>query len=255
MRAPKAGVHVWTPGMAETHGINVDPAEVARFNALAHRWWDDQGEMRLLHLMNPVRFGYIESRVALAGKRCLDVGCGAGLLSEALAGQAGHVTGIDLAADALAVARLHAMQTGISNLSYRDIAADQLSREEPGAYDVVTCMEMLEHVPDPAAAVQACAELVPGGGHLFFSTINRTLQAYLVTVIGAEYVLGLLPRGTHRFEAFIRPSEMEQWGRAAGLELQDLAGLRFNPASGEFSLGNQVDINYIAHFRAGRNNA
>lgn len=228
---------------------NADAAEVARFNALASRWWDPEGEMRMLHRMNPVRLAYIAARAPLAGARCLDVGCGGGLLSEALAREGADVTGIDLAEDSLEVARLHQAQSGVSGLRYQRAAAEDMARAQPAAYDVVTCLELLEHVPDPASVVTACASLARPGGRVFFSTLNRTPVAYLVAVLGAEYLLGLLPRRTHDFTRFIRPSELDQWGRQAGLELQDLAGLQTDAAGGSVSLGADVRVNYIACFR------
>lgn len=231
-----------------TNPANADPAEVARFNALASRWWDPTGEMRLLHRMNPVRVGYIRQRVRLAGARCLDVGCGAGLLSEALAREGAEVTGIDLAEDSLTVARLHQLESGLECLNYRCMAAEDLVVTEAGRYDVVTCLEMIEHVPDPASAVAACAHLVRPGGDVFFSTINRTAKAYLGAILGAEYLLGILPRGTHDFSRFIRPSELDAWARRAGLALADLAGL-LPEAGGGFRIGRDVRVNYLAHCR------
>ncbi len=228
---------------------NADAAEVARFNALASRWWDPAGEMRLLHRMNPVRLAYISERVRLAGTRCLDVGCGGGLLSEALAQAGGDVTGIDLAEDSLTIARLHQLETGLQTLRYRHTTAEELASAEPAAYDVVACLEMLEHVPDPASVIDACARLVRPGGHVFFSTINRNPQAFFVTVLSAEYLLGLLPRGTHDVTRFIRPSELDHWARQAGLVLEDLSGLVFNAATRDFGLAPDVRVNYIACFR------
>jgi 2-polyprenyl-6-hydroxyphenyl methylase/3-demethylubiquinone-9 3-methyltransferase len=228
---------------------NADPGEVARFNALASRWWDPAGEMRLLHQMNPVRLAYIGQRAALAGVRCVDVGCGAGILCEALAREGATVTGIDLAEDSLAVARLHLLESGLDRITYRAIAAEELAATEPGRYDVVTCMEMIEHVPDPASVVAACARLARPGGQVFVSTLNRTPRAYAVAILGAEYLLGLLPRGTHDFSRFIRPSELDAWARHAGLALADLAGLELQPGSGGFALGADVQVNYLAHFR------
>ncbi len=228
---------------------NADPVQLDRFNRLASRWWDENGEMRLLHLMNPVRLGFIRERIALAGARCLDVGCGAGILCEALAREGAEVTGIDLAADSLAVARLHQAGSGLPGIVYRATTAEELSATEAGGYDAVTCLEMLEHVPDPASVVAACARLVRPGGDLFFSTINRTAKAFMLAVVGAEFVLGLLPRGTHEFHRFIRPSELDAWARSAGLALKDLAGLVLQPAAQTFAITPDVRVNYIAHFR------
>lgn len=231
-----------------THAANADPAEVARFNALASRWWDPAGEMRLLHRMNPVRVGYIKEQVRLRGAVCLDVGCGAGLLSEALAREGAEVTGIDLAEDSLTVARLHQLESGLERLTYRHMAAEELAAADAGRYDVVTCLEMIEHVPDPVSVVAACARLVRPGGDVFFSTINRTTRAYLAAILGAEYLLGILPRGTHDFSRFIRPSELDAWARKAGLALADLAGL-LPDAGGGFRIGRDVRVNYLAHFQ------
>ncbi|MCC7258996.1 MAG: bifunctional 2-polyprenyl-6-hydroxyphenol methylase/3-demethylubiquinol 3-O-methyltransferase UbiG [Gammaproteobacteria bacterium] len=227
---------------------NVDPAEVARFNALASRWWDPKGEMRMLHRMNPVRLAWIAGRATLAGVRCLDIGCGAGLLSEGLARAGADVTGIDLAEDSLAVARLHQAESELTGLRYRQIAAEDLAAEAPASFDVVTCLEMLEHVPEPASVVAACARLVRPGGRVFFSTINRHPRALAEAVIAAEYVFGILPRGTHDWNRFIRPSELDRWARSAGLELQELAGLRLDAVSRRFTIVEDVRVNYLACF-------
>lgn len=229
--------------------INADAAEVARFDALASRWWDPQGEMRLLHRMNPVRLGYISQRTTLAGSRCLDIGCGGGILSESLARAGADTTGIDLAEESLTVARLHQLESTLPGLRYLRATAEELAEAEPGSFDIVTCMEMLEHVPDPAAVVCACARLLKPGGDLFLSTINRSARAYLVTILGAEYVLGLLPRGTHDFRRFIRPSEIDSWGRQADLALEDLGGLGLDAATGGFRETADVSVNFIAHLR------
>jgi 2-polyprenyl-6-hydroxyphenyl methylase/3-demethylubiquinone-9 3-methyltransferase len=228
---------------------NADAAEVARFNALASRWWDPAGEMRMLHRMNPVRTAYIEERAPLPGARVLDVGCGAGLLCESLARAGATVTGIDLAEDSLAVARLHRAESGLPDIAYERAAVEDLAATKPGTFDVVTCLEVLEHLPDPASAVAAAARLLRPGGHAFFSTINRHPLAYVVTVLGAEYVLGMLPRGTHDYARFIRPSELDRWARHAGLALGDVAGLSLDPATMGFRLTGDVRVNYIAHFR------
>lgn len=230
--------------MAGHTNSNADAAEVARFNALASRWWDPQGEMRLLHRMNPVRLAYIRERASLAGQRCLDVGCGAGLLCESLAREGADVTGIDLADESLIVARLHLSETGINNVTYRRATAEDMASANPGAYDIVTCLEVLEHVPDPASTIAACAQLARPGGHLFFSTINRNPGSYLVTVLGAEYLLGLLPKGTHDYERFIKPSELAHWCRQAGLQLLEFKGMTYNPLTQEYRLGQNCDVNY-----------
>lgn len=237
--------------MTEAPAHNADAAEVARFNALASRWWDPQGEMSLLHRMNPVRTAYIAERTSLAGRQCLDVGCGAGLLTEALAHHGAQVTGLDLAADALAVARLHLTESGLSAIRYCLASAEEMAAREAGAYDIVTCLEVLEHVPDPASTVSACARLLRPGGAAFFSTINRNTRAWLIAILGAEYLAGALPRGTHRYEQFIRPCELDAWARAAGLELQELTGMRFEPLTRQFRLTSDVGVNYLAYYRKG----
>jgi 2-polyprenyl-6-hydroxyphenyl methylase/3-demethylubiquinone-9 3-methyltransferase len=227
---------------------NVDPDELAKFDALASRWWDPQGEFRALHDMNPLRVGYIDERATLAGKRCLDVGCGGGLLSEAVARHADTVLGIDLATAPLEVARLHAAGEGLDNLEYRQVAAAELAAEMPGHFDIVTCLEVLEHVPDPAALVASLASLVRPGGHVLLSTLNRTPKSFAMAIVGAEYLLGLLPRGTHEYQRFIRPAELAAFARAAGLELGDLRGIEMTPG-GKFRLCDRIDVNYLAHFR------
>jgi len=224
---------------------NVDPAELAKFSALAHRWWDPESEFRPLHEINPLRLGYIERLAGgLAGKRALDVGCGGGILAEAMAARGAKVTGIDLADKPIKVAMIHAAETS-SAADYRVVSAEALADEMPGAFDVVTCMEMLEHVPDPPSTVQACARLVKPGGHVFFSTINRNPKSFLLAIVGAEYVLGLLPRGTHEYTRFIRPSELARACREAGLEVADVTGMTYNPFSKAYSLGRDVDVNYL----------
>ena len=228
---------------------NVDPAELARFNALASRWWDTEGDFGALHRINPLRLGYINDRCNLAGRRVLDVGCGGGILSEALAQAGAAVTGIDLAADALQVARMHLLESG-AEVDYQLSDADDMARAAAHSFDVVTCMELLEHVPDPARLVAACARLARPGGELFFSTINRNPKSFLFAIVGAEYVLRLVPRGTHTYERFIRPSELDRWGRSAGLTLQDVTGMSYNPITDTYSLGRDVDVNYLVHFRA-----
>jgi 2-polyprenyl-6-hydroxyphenyl methylase/3-demethylubiquinone-9 3-methyltransferase len=228
---------------------NADPAELAHFNGLAHRWWDPAGDFGALHRINPLRMGYIQDRCGLAGQRVLDVGCGGGILSEALASAGAQVTGIDLAADALQVARMHLLESQLTvDYQCRDI--EDLAAATPGAFDVVTCMELLEHVPDPARLVRACGLLVRPGGEVFMSTINRNAKSFLFAILGAEYVLRMVPRGTHSYERFIRPSELDSWGRSAGLTLGDVTGLTYNPMTDAFRLGHDVDVNYLTHFHA-----
>lgn len=227
---------------------NADVQELQRFNALASRWWDPAGDFAPLHRMNPVRLRYVRERTGgLKGRRIADIGCGGGLFSEALNAAGADVTGADLADAALAVARLHLLESGLT-VEYLQSSAEALAAARPAAYDAVTCLEMLEHVPDPGAVVRACHDLVRPGGHVFFSTLNRNLKSFLMAIVGAEYVLRLLPRGTHEYAKFIRPSELDAWARAAGLRLEHLTGLHFNPMDGGFSLGGNVDVNYVAHF-------
>lgn len=228
---------------------NVDPAELAKFSALAHRWWDPTGEFKPLHDFNPLRLDYIARRSrGLERKRVLDVGCGGGILAEALAKAGAAVTGIDLSEKALSVARLHQLESGVE-VDYRLIAAEALAAERPGEFDVVTCMELLEHVPQPASTVAACAALVKPGGLVVFSTINRNPKAYLLAVIGAEYVLRLLARGTHDYARFIKPSELAGFARQAGLEADDLTGMTYNPLSRSYRLEADTSVNYIATYR------
>jgi 2-polyprenyl-6-hydroxyphenyl methylase/3-demethylubiquinone-9 3-methyltransferase len=228
---------------------NVDAQELAKFSELAHRWWDPESEFRPLHQINPLRLDWIDELAVLRGKRVLDVGCGGGILAEAMARRAEHVTGIDLAARPLGVARLHALEAGAHNLEYREIATEALAIERPGAFDVVTCMEMLEHVPDPAAVVRACATLVKPGGWVFFSTLNRNPKAFLFAIVGAEYVLGLLPKGTHEYARFIRPSELARWSRDAGLQLQGSRGMQYNPLTRRYWLSADTSVNYLVACR------
>ena len=228
--------------------LNVDPAEIARFEAAASRWWDPQGEMRPLHDLNPVRLQYVERAGPLAGRKVLDVGCGGGLLAEAMARKGALVTGIDMAEDLIQVATLHALEAGVE-LAYRVESAELHAEQHAGQYDLVTCMEMLEHVPDPEAVIAALAQLVRPGGHVFVSTLNRTPRSYALAVIGAEYVLRLLPPGTHTYEKFIRPSELRRWAQDSGLGLVDIAGLEYDPFSRRTTLTTDASVNYLMHLR------
>jgi 2-polyprenyl-6-hydroxyphenyl methylase/3-demethylubiquinone-9 3-methyltransferase len=225
--------------------VNVDPSEIAKFSALAHRWWDPTSEFRPLHEINPLRLGHIERLVGgLEGRRVLDVGCGGGILAEAMAAKGAKVMGIDLAEKPLKVAALHQMESG-SAVDYRLVAAEVLADEMPGAFDLVTCMEMLEHVPDPASIVKACHRLVKPGGWVTFSTINRNPKSFLFAIVGAEYVLRLLPRGTHEYARFITPAELARHCRGAGLSIADLTGMTYNPVTRAYALGRDVDVNYL----------
>jgi len=226
--------------------INVDPLELEKFGQLAHRWWDPGAEFKPLHDLNPLRLDYIDGIAGLKDKRVLDVGCGGGILAEAMAARGARVTGIDLGEKPLKVAQLHLLESG-QQVDYRLIAAEALEREMPGAFDVVTCMELLEHVPDPAATVRACAGLARPGGCVFFSTINRNLKSYVLAVVGAEYVLKLLPRGTHDYARLIKPSELAAACRKAGLEVGGITGMTYNPFTKVYSLGSDADVNYILH--------
>ena len=222
---------------------NADPAELAKFGELAHRWWDPQGEFRPLHELNPLRLAWIDGLAPLAGRRVLDVGCGGGILAEAMARLGADVTGIDLSEKPLKVAQLHLLESGLS-IEYVLSSAEELSIQGKESFDVVTCMELLEHVPDPASTVAACARLAKPGGRVFFSTINRNPRAYLFAVIGAEYLLGLLPRGTHDYARFIKPAELSRWSRNAGLDLLELKGMTYNPLTGAYRLGEDCGVNY-----------
>ncbi len=228
---------------------NVDPAELEKFSDLAHRWWDPQSEFRPLHEINPLRLGYINGIATLAGKNVLDVGCGGGILAEAMAGSSAQVTGIDLADKPLQVARLHLLESGFT-VNYRKIAVEEMAREMPRSFDIVTCMEMLEHVPDPAATIRACADLLKPGGYAFFATLNRNPKSYLYAIIGAEYLLNLLPRGTHDYARFIKPSELAAASRSAGLEIAGLTGMTYNPFSKNYALAADTSVNYILCARA-----
>ncbi len=227
---------------------NFDPAEIAKFEAAASRWWDPNGEFRPLHDLNPARLDYIEARAGLAGRRVLDVGCGGGLLAEGMARRGARVTGIDLAPESLQVARLHAIEAGI-DVDYRHIACEALAGTDAGGFDLVTCLEMLEHVPDPVAIVASLASLVRPGGDVICSTINRNIRSFALAIVGAEYLLRLLPMGTHQYARLIRPSEITRWARDSGLELADLAGIAYNPATRKARIDADVSINYLAHFR------
>jgi 2-polyprenyl-6-hydroxyphenyl methylase / 3-demethylubiquinone-9 3-methyltransferase len=225
--------------------INADPQELAKFSELAHRWWDPESEFRPLHQINPLRLDWIDKLVPLVGKQVLDVGCGGGILAESMARRGAQVLGIDLAVKALKVAQLHALEQNVSQLEYREVAAEALADEQPARFDVVTCMEMLEHVPDPASVVQACATLVKPGGRVFFSTLNRNPKSFLFAIIGAEYMLRLLPRGTHEYAKFIRPSELARACRDAGLAVEHMRGLQYNPLTRRYWLSDDTSVNYL----------
>jgi 2-polyprenyl-6-hydroxyphenyl methylase/3-demethylubiquinone-9 3-methyltransferase len=228
--------------------MNVDQSEIAKFSALAHRWWDPNSEFKPLHAINPLRLSWMKSFVNFEGKKVVDIGCGGGILAESIAQSGADTTGIDLSEKALKVAELHALEVG-ANLTYRAISAEDLAQEQAGQYDVVTCMEMLEHVPDPASVVRACAALCKPGGTLFFSTLNRNPKSYLFAIIGAEYILRLLPKGTHEYAKFIKPSELVQFTRAANLEMLGIKGLGYNPITQVYSLNDNVDVNYMIAVR------
>ena len=224
---------------------NVDAQELAKFSELAHKWWDPESDFRPLHQINPLRLEWIDSLATLRGKQVLDVGCGGGILAEAMGRRAAGVLGIDLAAKPLGVARLHALEAQVGNVDYREIATEALAAERPAAFDVVTCMEMLEHVPDPAAVVRACAVLVKPGGWVFFSTLNRNVKSFAFAIVGAEYILGLLPKGTHEYARFIKPSELARWSRDAGLALHESKGLEYNPLTRRYRLSADTSVNYM----------
>lgn len=230
-----------------SNSINVDPAEIAKFEELANRWWDKQGEFKPLHEINPLRLQYIDQRVGLAGKKVLDVGCGGGILAESMAQNGADVLGIDMGKAPLTVARLHAMEAEV-DLEYRQVTVEELAEEMPGQFDAVTCMEMLEHVPDPASIIRACHKLVKPGGDVFMSTLNRNPKSFMFAIVGAEYLLQMLPKGTHDYKKFIKPSELSNWSRAAGLELKDITGLSYNPLTKIYKLSSSdVSVNYMTH--------
>lgn len=240
--------------MTEQTALNVDTREVEKFDALAQRWWDPDGDFRPLHDINPVRVAYIADRIELEGARALDIGCGGGILSESLTRHGASVTAIDMADAPLAVARIHRLKSGL-DIDYRQGTAEQEAADAPSSYDVVTCLEMLEHVPDPASVVDACARLLKPGGHVFFSTINRNLKAFVMAIVGAEYVLRILPRGTHEYDKFIRPSELAGWARAAGLHVGEITGMHYVPFTRSTRLGGNVDVNYLMHATLGEEDA
>ncbi len=225
--------------------LNADPAELAKFSELAHRWWDPESEFRPLPPINPLRLDWIDRQAPLAGQQVLDVGCGGGILADAMARKGAQVLGIDLATKALKVAQLHALEAQTPNIRYQEISAEQLAVEQPGTFDVVTCMEMLEHVPDPASVVRACATLVKPGGWVFFSTLNRNPKSFLFAIVGAEYVLQMLPKGTHEYAKFIKPSELAAYARAAGLDLQGTRGMEYNPFTRRYWLSGDTSVNYL----------
>ena len=227
---------------------NVDAAEIAKFEKLASRWWDKNSEFKPLHDINPLRVGFIDSKVNLVGKRVVDIGCGGGILSEAMAYRGANVTGIDMGEAPLGVARLHLFESKL-DINYQKISAEEFAAQNPGSFEVVTCLEMLEHVPDPAAIIKSCYDLLKPGGDLFVSTINRNPKAWLFAVVGAEYVLRMLPRGTHDYRKFIRPSELAQWARQTGFVMGELTGMTYNPFTRSYSLGRDVDVNYLVHLQ------
>jgi len=229
--------------------LNIDPAEISKFEELASRWWDMHGEFKPLHEINPLRLHYIDERVQLNGKRVLDVGCGGGILSESMALRGADVTAIDMGKAPLSVARLHAMESGVE-VDYQQITVEELAELQPASFDAVSCMEMLEHVPDPASVIKACKTLVKPGGSVFMSTINRNPKSYMFAILGAEYILKMLPRGTHDYAKFIKPSELDEWSRLANLQLKNITGMTYNPLTKHYKLGKDVDVNYMVHYLA-----
>lgn len=228
--------------------LNVDQQELDKFSELAHKWWDPNSEFKPLHDINPLRLDYVDQHAGLAGKTVLDVGCGGGILAESMARRGAQVTGIDLGDKALKVARLHLLESG-AQVDYRLVAVEDMAREQPGHYDIVTCMEMLEHVPEPASAVRACAELVKPGGQVFFSTLNRNVKSYLFAIVGAEYLLKLLPQGTHDYDKFLKPSELSGYCRSSGLSVEGITGMSYHPFTKAYSLGNDTSVNYLIRCR------
>lgn len=227
---------------------NVDPNEIRKFEELAFRWWDTESEFKPLHDINPLRLNYIDDRARLQGKKVIDIGCGGGILAESMARRGASVTGIDMGETPLSVARLHALESQVT-VDYRQISAEEMAAEAAGQFDVVTCMEMLEHVPDPSSVIASCANLVKPGGDIFFSTINRNPKAFMLAIFGAEYVMNMLPKGTHEYGKFIKPSELERWARSVGLELRNISGMTYNPLFQSYRLGKDVDVNYLMHFK------
>jgi len=232
--------------MSETKVENVDPNEIAKFEALASRWWDKESEFKPLHDINPLRLNYIDEKAPLPGKKVLDVGCGGGILSEGLSQRGAHVMGIDMGDAPLSVARLHGLETGI-DVDYQQMTVEALAEQQPESFDIVTCLEMLEHVPQPASVIRACATLLKPGGHLFLSTINRNPKAYLFAVVGAEHILKMLPKGTHEYKKFIKPSELTRYVRQADLEFRDISGMTYNPLIKEYKISSDVNVNYLMH--------
>lgn len=235
--------------MPDATTLNADPSELAKFSDLAHRWWDPDSEFRPLHQINPLRLDWVNGIVPLAGKRVVDIGCGGGILADAMARKGAQVLGVDLSTKALRVAQLHALEAGTPNVEYREVSAEALAAELPGSFDVVTCMEMLEHVPEPASVVRACSTLLKPGGWVFFSTLNRNGKAFLFAIVGAEYVLRLLPRGTHEYLKFIKPSELAQWCRQSALDWSDARGLEYNPLTRRYRLSRDTSVNYLVAAR------
>ena len=236
---------VWWTIVSMSESVNADPAELAKFSELAHRWWDPESEFRPLHQINPLRLEWIDGLAGLSSKRVLDVGCGGGILSDSMARKGANVLGIDLSTKALRVARLHALEAQIANLQFQEVSVESLAADQPASFDVVTCMEMLEHVPDPASVVRACARLVKPGGWVFFSTINRNFKAFALAIVGAEYILNMLPRGTHEYAKLLRPSELAASCRAVGLDVTHTCGLEHNPLTRRYWLGHDTSVNYM----------